>query len=72
MIAFIRNLFASKPKQTCFVYCPGCRMELCASESFVSDDERGVAYKCTGCGTDSLWDFDSYPVPVRMQTCGIQ
>lgn len=50
--------------QTCFVYCH-CGAELCNSESFVSDDDRGVFYRCTVCGEETWWNFDC-PAPFKM------
>lgn len=52
-----------KTKQTCWVYCPFCDLELVSSNSLVLDKEL-VTYKCERCGAVSTWDFDSFPVPV--------
>lgn len=52
--------------QRTFVYCD-CGNELTHSNSFISDDKRGVHYKCINCGTESWWDFDNYgPVVVPL------
>lgn len=57
-----------KPVQrTCWVWCPVCKHDLNGDdESFVSDDENGVHYRCASCGFRSLFDFDIAPVPVLM------
>lgn len=52
--------------QTTWCWCPGCRDDLCSNDSFLSDDERGVHYICTQCGTESWWDFDRFLVPVTV------
>ena len=64
MLAWFRSLFSPGPRQTTFCYCPSCYRELCAGDSFVSDDDRGVQYRCERCGETSWWDFDTYPMPV--------
>lgn len=53
-------------KQKFFLKCPDCDNELTASGSFISDDKNGVAYKCTDCGRESLWNFDLGPAPVEI------
>lgn len=61
-------LFKKKPKQTLWVWCPWCRKDLCSSNSFVKDTDY-VYYKCTNCGYESKWDFDTYgPVVVPVET----
>lgn len=56
-----------KPKQYTWCYCPGCKRDLCSMEPspFVEDAEL-VVYRCTNCGTESRWDFDTYPCPVTV------
>lgn len=62
-------------KQRTFLYCD-CKNELTASGSFVSDDTEidiknniyGVKYKCTDCGSISIWNFDVAPVAVRVNS----
>ena len=56
-------LFA--PRQTTWCYCPGCKQDLVSSNSLVSDTDV-VLYHCVECGTESRWDFDHYPCPVRI------
>lgn len=61
----------TKSKQTLFVYCPGCKRDLCSNGSFVKDEEF-VEYKCTNCGRESRWDFDRYgPVVVEVNERGL-
>lgn len=49
-------------RQRTFVYCPNCGLELCNTDSFVSDTDL-VRYRCTGCGHKSAWLFDA-PAPL--------
>jgi len=53
-------------KQMTFVWCD-CGCELCATGSFVSDDWRGVNYKCIECKKESWWNFDVIPGAVSME-----
>lgn len=62
---WLRSMFRAKQRQTCFVYCPGCKVDLVAS-ALECEDTDLVRYLCK-CGTRSTWDFDSYPVPFRVQ-----
>lgn len=64
MRKYLLRFLKTEKKQTTFCYCPICRHDLCGSESFISDNKQGVTYKCTTCGAKSLWDFDTYQVPV--------
>ena len=66
--AFYMAFVKSKPKQTCFVYCPKCQNELVSSNSFVEDKDGIVKYKCDKCGNVSFWDFTHFPVPY-LRTC---
>jgi hypothetical protein len=53
-------------QRSCWVWCPACRRDLNGdNESFVSDDERGVRYRCASCGLRTAFDFD-LPAPVRI------
>ena len=52
--------------QNTFCYCPICKNELCSTNSFVSDTEKGVTYKCSRCRCESLWYFDT-PAPFIMK-----
>ena len=58
-------LLRQTPEQNTFVFCPGCGLELCASNSFVSDTDL-VRYKCKQCGKRSGWLFD-LPVPILLE-----
>lgn len=65
-----KRLFKRKvkpTKQTLWCWCPGCKKDLVSSKSFVKDTDF-VYYKCTNCGTESKWDFDTYgPVVVLVE-----
>lgn len=50
---------------SCKVFCPKCKNELTENGKLISDDEKGVLYKCSKCGHYSLWDFDA-PVPLLL------
>lgn len=53
--------------QTCWVYCPACRLELTASpRSFVRDTDGIVVYDCERCRLISKWDFTA-PTPLLLQ-----
>lgn len=60
-----RNRYNS---MTCLIFCPQCDNELCGSNSYkffrVSDKGNTEHYQCSCCGTESKWDFDSFPAPV--------
>jgi hypothetical protein len=51
--------------RTSWVRCPECKNDLngYGCDSFISDDEAGVLYKCDACGHAVLWDFDC-PCPI--------
>lgn len=48
-------------------FCPKCDNELCGSDSYLffrqSSQGDFEFYKCSKCGTESKWDFDSFPFP---------
>lgn len=53
-------------EQKTFCWCD-CGNELCSSNSLISDTyEYGVHYKCSACGLESDWCFDS-PIPYRIK-----
>lgn len=54
-----------QPEQRTFVYCPGCGLELCNTDSFQSDTDL-VRYRCIQCGTGSEWMFDA-PAPLLIR-----
>lgn len=67
----VAKIKRKKIKQTLWVYCPGCKEDLCSNGSFVKDEEF-VEYKCTNCGRDSRWDFDRFgPVVVEVDEKGL-
>jgi hypothetical protein len=60
-----------KTNQTLWVFCPGCKHDLCSNGSFVKDEDF-VYYKCTNCDRESRWDFDTYgPVVVEVDERGL-
>lgn len=50
--------------QRTFCWCD-CGNELCSTDSLVKD-EAYVEYKCSKCGKESKWDFDT-PVPIEIR-----
>ena len=44
-------------KQTTWCWCPVCKNELCATDSFIKDTDF-VYFECSRCKTKSKWDFD--------------
>lgn len=47
-------------------FCPKCDNELCGSNSYqnlMNDLNRYEYFKCSKCGEESKWDFDT-PVPI--------
>lgn len=62
--------FKKKTKQTLWVFCPGCKNDLCSNGSFKKDTDY-VYYKCTVCQRESKWDFDTFgPMPVEVDEKG--
>jgi predicted RNA-binding Zn-ribbon protein involved in translation (DUF1610 family) len=56
-----------KRQQTLWIYCTGCKEDLCSNDSFVKDADY-VYYKCTNCGLETKWDFDNYgPAVVQVK-----
>jgi hypothetical protein len=55
-----------KPRQTTFLYCPGCQHELVAGGHFFGEDPetRDWIYNCAQCNQRSSWDTVSFPIPV--------
>lgn len=49
--------------QTTWVWCPVCHDELTRNGIVLSDDARGVFYRCAKCAGVSLWDFGA-PAPL--------
>lgn len=41
--------------------CPGCKLDLVVSNSWVRSGLRGEFFTCKPCGRRSLWDFDREP-----------
>jgi len=51
-------------EQKTFCWCANCDNELCSSGSHTGMSADGLEnYKCTICGKESKWDFDT-PVPL--------
>jgi len=57
----------NKNKQSCFCYCSECNNELCGTDSFVSDVNGIVTYKCSKCKVVSQFDFNVAPVPILIE-----
>ena len=53
-----------KSNQTCFCYCSKCNNELCGTNSFISDIDGIVTYKCSKCKEVFKFDFTIAPVPI--------
>jgi len=60
-------MFKKKSKQKTFIWCPACNNEFVSSNSFVSDEEGIVTYKCSRCGNMEKYDFDHFPIPVSLK-----
>lgn len=61
------KLFKKKRKQSTFIYCMECKNELVSNDSFISDDDGIVTYKCSKCGRVGRYDFIHYPVPLLIK-----
>ena len=50
--------------------CCTCGNELTTTNSFISDEGTGenniVTYKCSHCETESKWNFDLAPCPIKI------
>lgn len=57
-------------KQTCWVWCPYCRVEL-TRWGDVWQDDPFVVYECPGCGAFTEWEFGA-PVPLYLRTIPMQ
>lgn len=68
-ISELINNHRLKKKQYTFIYCPKCRNEMIKNGQFIEDIDGIVKYRCSKCGTISLWDFGNFPVPM-LRTCG--
>ena len=55
-----------EPRQTTWVYCPGCKRDLCTEPNTTFTDTDLVRYVCGNCGTKSSWLFDA-PVPISIE-----
>lgn len=58
-------MWFKKKKQNTYCYCPVCHQDLVGTNSFVKDIDN-VYYRCSRCGCQSVWDFDS-PVPLLLK-----
>lgn len=67
-ISELINNHRLKKKQYTFIYCPKCRNEMIKNGQFIEDIDGIVKYRCSKCGTISLWDFGNFPVPM-LRTC---
>ena len=59
---------AEKHQKT-FIWCPSCGFELVMGGEWLGQevDTMFEGYRCNGCGAESVWDFDTYPCPVRVK-----
>ena len=51
-----RKYIFSKLIQRTYCWCPKCNNDL-VRDSFVSDEDGIVTYRCSWCGHESVWDF---------------
>lgn len=58
-----------RKNQRTWLYCPECKFELVAGGEWLGQEVETMyeAYRCARCGTLSTWDFDTFPVPVRVE-----
>ena len=49
-----------------YCWCPKCKNDL-VRDSFISDEDGVVTYRCSNCGHETVWDFSISPVPVVLQ-----
>lgn len=54
-----------REKQRTYVYCPKCNNELVKNGNLIKDTDF-VYYKCSKCGHESKWDFDT-PCPILIE-----
>jgi len=54
-----------KQKQRTYVYCPKCDNELIKNGNLIKDTDF-VYFKCSKCGYESKWDFDT-PCPILIE-----
>ena len=52
-------------KQRTFIYCPKCNNELIKNGNLIKDTDF-VYFKCSKCGNESKWDFDT-PCPILIK-----
>ena len=48
-----------------YCWCPNCSNDL-VRDSFLSENEGVVNYKCSWCGHESIWHFGIAPVPILL------
>lgn len=53
--------------QHTWCWCPTCGSDLVGNPSTQCSDTDLVRYTCGWCHEETVWDFDSYPVPVRLK-----
>lgn len=63
-----QKVVVSTGGRSSFIYCPKCDADLIENNSFIKDTDY-VYYKCTNCGTESIWDFDA-PCPILLDYDG--
>lgn len=60
------RLWKRRPRQTTWVYCPQCKVDLCTQTGTTYTDTDLVRYVCGNCGKRSCWMFDA-PVPIYIE-----
>lgn len=54
-----------KMNPTNYCWCPKCGNDV-ARDSFVSNNQGLVVYKCSRCNHESTWDFTIAPIPILL------
>lgn len=60
-------IFTKMAHRSTYCWCTECGNDL-VRDSFISDVEGMVNYKCTRCGSGSKWDFTSAPIPLVIES----
>lgn len=56
----------SKLVNRTYCWCPKCKNDL-VRDSFVSEKDGVVHYKCSWCGHESMWHFTIAPIPILLK-----
>ena len=49
-----------------YCWCPKCNNDL-VRDSFLSEKDGVVHYKCSWCGHESMWHFTKAPIPILLK-----